>query len=1103
MSLEHSQHTFFSLQEAPQSEFKKEVDRITKEADHVDSDDEERNGPSSSKRLRLSQQEDRGISGTIIEVTLEDFLCHSHMHIELNSDINFIVGQNGSGKSAILTALVVALGGNASTTGRGASLKDFVKHGRPSAKVTCVINNAGWMSFKKEEYGERITIVRTILAAGGGNIKIKSERGRVISSKMEDLKHLTLGLGIQVDNPISVLDQNTARHFLNQSKPSAKFELFMRATNLETLQQMYLKIAGYVSNITHEINKKERHLTENNRDVEEARRKYLMFANLEKDRLKSNHLKMELLWAQARDHRICFERAQQSLLKAQSEKDRLTKMLSSTEEQEPFLQQIESAKSDIRALESEKREVDNEVKAMRLQYQAANAKQKKIIQEKQSILTKLKQDEKTIEEYKAEIRSQEEKTNPEHVEMRRRQRDQIQELHGLLQQYKKEREAKKLELSSLDNSMNQLQESLNQSRRSFRYHEEEKRKAVGQLQDLETSESNLALFAPFMPQLVQQIESNQNRFKKKPVGPLGAYVKVKDSKWTLAVECAIRSRLNTFVVDNVEDEKLLHSIMDRVAGRGRKPGVVRVPFPTRPFDTSRSAVQCENYQSILDVVEISNMVARNLLIDLCRVDGVLLIPTDDECFNVLSDQRNVPRNCRQAYTLKADQYFPAPGYKTYGSTTKAAKVLQTSRDQIIRDMKQRILELQETSKSEAENVAKVNREIDLLKAQGKRINTDIATLNQKIVQTTNKYEQLKDVEQPDVNAISNLREELANLERELQANKDQLDDFPAKVELFKKEKEELQAKGTVLTNKIKDLDKKIETLEAKQQSCQEQLDELKSAQAGKKRKLEQATKQEEQFSKESEESKAKFEEHKLEAEKYETFVQSEFMEKKKEFVRAADTKRSLKTIDQELRLLLKRLAAVEKTLGQNAESTEEEFLTKFAAFNTTKKYINLLKNNAAFLKHALQCRKSLYHTQKSLMCAVVSHQFTRVLKYRNCTGSVKVSFDKKELTITVGPIDEGERTGLGTSSLSGGERSYATMAFVIALWNVTELPFYFLDEFDVFMDRLNRQTVLTLLLRFAKQKKGYQFGFLTPQDTTVIKSSDRVSIFKLDAPRRE
>jgi len=38
-----------------------------------------------------------------------------------------------------------------------------------------------------------------------------------------------------------------------------------------------------------------------------------------------------------------------------------------------------------------------------------------------------------------------------------------------------------------------------------------------------------------------------------------------------------------------------------------------------------------------------------------------------------------------------------------------------------------------------------------------------------------------------------------------------------------------------------------------------------------------------------------------------------------------------------------------------------------------------------------------------------------------------------------------------TSTLSGGERSFGTMALLIALWYVTKLPFYFMDEFDVFM----------------------------------------------------
>lgn len=54
---------------------------------------------------------------------LTNFMCHSNLAVEFHSRVNFLVGSNGSGKSAVLAALVLGLGGNARATNRSSSVK--------------------------------------------------------------------------------------------------------------------------------------------------------------------------------------------------------------------------------------------------------------------------------------------------------------------------------------------------------------------------------------------------------------------------------------------------------------------------------------------------------------------------------------------------------------------------------------------------------------------------------------------------------------------------------------------------------------------------------------------------------------------------------------------------------------------------------------------------------------------------------------------------------------------------------------------------------------------------------------------------------------------
>ena len=62
-------------------------------------------------------------SGKILKIQLKNFMCHRNMVVEFNKRANLLVGNNGSGKSAVLAALTIGLGCSASATNRSNSLK--------------------------------------------------------------------------------------------------------------------------------------------------------------------------------------------------------------------------------------------------------------------------------------------------------------------------------------------------------------------------------------------------------------------------------------------------------------------------------------------------------------------------------------------------------------------------------------------------------------------------------------------------------------------------------------------------------------------------------------------------------------------------------------------------------------------------------------------------------------------------------------------------------------------------------------------------------------------------------------------------------------------
>jgi hypothetical protein len=132
-------------------------------------------------------------AGIIKQICVENFMCHRTLRVDLNRNVNFICGQNGSGKSAILAAIQIGLGANARLTNRARNLKDLVRKDvdplvTPSAKIHITLLNSSSDGYKYEIYGDSITVQRTISSRGGYNgHKLLDHNMKVQSRSKKDL----------------------------------------------------------------------------------------------------------------------------------------------------------------------------------------------------------------------------------------------------------------------------------------------------------------------------------------------------------------------------------------------------------------------------------------------------------------------------------------------------------------------------------------------------------------------------------------------------------------------------------------------------------------------------------------------------------------------------------------------------------------------------------------------------------------------------------------------------------------------------------------------------------------------------------------------------
>lgn len=494
-------------------------------------------------------------------------------------------------------------------------------------------------------------------------------------------------MNIQIDNPISVLNQDVSRTFLVMSKPEEKYNLFMKATLLDVIESNYVEALQICEEENEKLKQYNETLSQVKTEIQKLKDNIRKVEKMDESRAELINLEQrELPWAIAIEEETKLHKIQENLKIYETKLKELQNVESSVEtKNEEIDNKIKEIKEKIAEVERERTDSHEAYKSARLKYTKEKEAHSNKQREWRSVENQIKRHEDDIALLRGEIQKLE-NCNDAQYNQRKEMLEKLSKLEERLDEVEASMRTKQTELMHLETDNTRL----SQEKQSAKIELDNCVACIRRLErDLsgfeQQSDNALSVFGANVPRLLRRIEEEckKGRFKEKPRGPIGAYIKMKDEAWAPAVENHLgRGFLNTFCVDNNQDAKLLTSIMREIYYNERFPQIITSKFYNRVHDVRRFCTQSPRYSNLLEAMVIEDPIVANCLIDQREIECILLIPTNHEACEIMSNAAKVPKNCKRAFTQQGDIYFPDPNYRTYGGKCSTrAKYLQVSSKQ--------------------------------------------------------------------------------------------------------------------------------------------------------------------------------------------------------------------------------------------------------------------------------------------------------------------------------------------------------------------------------------------------------------------------------------
>lgn len=691
-------------------------------------------------------------NGIIEYVTMGNFMCHVHLHVKLGPLINFIIGENGSGKSTILTAITICLGGKTSMTNRGGSLKEYIKSGEEAAEIKLALKNEGIDAYQPDVYGARIIVKRTFTRSGSSGYKLLNENGRIVSTKRADLDDLVEYFQMQIDNPMNILTQDAARQFLNQTNASQKYKFFIKGIQLEQMDNDYRIVQETCDAMEARLHDQVDSVKILEKKKKAANDKLKAYESHREFNKKLRTLSYQSAWAQVEAEERDLIKAEGDLQKA---KDVIESLRDEAEVKAALFEQADllCAKLEAsvqRAVEGLETYRENEA-AAKAEFDSTQAATNRALQEQRQVKEEKKDADERAKSLSTQIQSEENRLESISGGGHAKLKEEMDKVEARKKEADEELEARHRELPGLRDALHSAEERLKRSKEPIRIQQQQIHECEAKLSALSQETIDpMAGFDPNMPRLLKLIDQERD-WKEKPIGPCGLYIKLLQPGWSSILENTLGGMLTSFVVTSKADQERLQGLMRRISVNGSSIYIGNHKL----LDTTGHEPDIQ-HDTTLRVLDIQNELVKKQLIINQGIEQTLLIENLDDATRIMYDGPK-PEKVRACLTKHPNRR---------GAGVRLAWVGQGFQKQdplhpLPPRHRPRMRTTAESQIAEQRgNLEYLRKELTNLESERRQADQGVSKCLQALKHHSNSVNNLKDRQQRAANAIDNIRDEL-------------------------------------------------------------------------------------------------------------------------------------------------------------------------------------------------------------------------------------------------------------------------------------------------------------------------------------------------------